>query len=390
MSLRWTDRPGRWSLLAAGVGEGAQAPEIELTWPRDASTPWLWPGVGVGALLLLAGLFLLLARRGGTTPAEPAADGAGTAPLGTTEPATPGGTATADGADAGRAGVAASLGRRWPVSLRTPGAGDGAPSDVAPADAPDAPAAHGADRTESSASAAGIESSAAGGADAPVDAGAAGDEPAQRPSRPALISRRSRRRAEASEPAPEEAPAAVAPASDTPAPGTPAEPVSAEEPAPAGRRWGFAPVFGGSPAPAQAPAPAAWPAPAPQPPAPQPAATQQATPQPTPPSAPPAAVPGDAAAEAPTATGSLPRLTRRELRAQEEARKAAEQTGITGRLRALTGQIPAVRPAAPQPPADPAAAPPRASRSQAWRQAWGFDPESADRPTDNDTEGGAR
>lgn len=97
-----------------------------------------------------------------------------------------------------------------------------------------------------------------------------------------------------------------------------------------------------------------------------------------------------AAPDLATTTGSMPRLTRRELRAQEEARRAAEQTGFTGRLRALTGSVPVVRPTPTPPQAqDPAAPPSRASRSQAWREAWGFDPDGS-RGTDDDTEGGAR
>ncbi|WP_127131689.1 hypothetical protein [Georgenia sp. SYP-B2076] len=60
--LRWDDTPGRWSLLAATDGT-APAPEITLRWPVTASTPWLVPGVIVGAVLLLAGLALLVLDR---------------------------------------------------------------------------------------------------------------------------------------------------------------------------------------------------------------------------------------------------------------------------------------------------------------------------------------
>jgi hypothetical protein len=82
-SLRWSDRPGRWVLLAAGVGEGAQAPTLELTWPRTVETPYLWPGVGAGAFLLLAGVVLLLTarRRKGTADRVEDAD----APTGGTD-----------------------------------------------------------------------------------------------------------------------------------------------------------------------------------------------------------------------------------------------------------------------------------------------------------------
>ncbi|WP_264029863.1 hypothetical protein [Cellulosimicrobium sp. SH8] len=55
-SLRWSDQPGRWQLLVAGVGEGAVAPTLELSWPREVETPLLWPGVIGGAVLILLGL----------------------------------------------------------------------------------------------------------------------------------------------------------------------------------------------------------------------------------------------------------------------------------------------------------------------------------------------
>ncbi len=55
-SLRWSDQPGRWQLLVAGVGEGAVAPTLELSWPREVETPFLWPGVIGGGVLVLLGL----------------------------------------------------------------------------------------------------------------------------------------------------------------------------------------------------------------------------------------------------------------------------------------------------------------------------------------------
>ncbi|MFH5824062.1 hypothetical protein [Georgenia sp. AZ-5] len=64
--LSWEDREGRWSLVAATDGT-APAPQVSLTWPVEVRTPWLVPGLVVGAVLLLAGLTLLavdlLARR---------------------------------------------------------------------------------------------------------------------------------------------------------------------------------------------------------------------------------------------------------------------------------------------------------------------------------------
>ena len=66
VELSWEDRPGRWSLVAATDGTGP-APLLELEWGRSVSTPWLLPGIIVGALLLLAGGAMLvldgLARR---------------------------------------------------------------------------------------------------------------------------------------------------------------------------------------------------------------------------------------------------------------------------------------------------------------------------------------
>ena len=64
-SMRWTEQPGRVVLLAAGVGENAEAPTLELTWPRPASTPYLWPGVLGGSFVLILGIFMAIgARRG--------------------------------------------------------------------------------------------------------------------------------------------------------------------------------------------------------------------------------------------------------------------------------------------------------------------------------------
>ncbi|MBD8063557.1 hypothetical protein [Oceanitalea stevensii] len=64
--LSWSDSPGRWSLVAATDGTGP-APEIELEWGRQVSTPWLVPGIVVGVLALVAGVTMLvldvLARR---------------------------------------------------------------------------------------------------------------------------------------------------------------------------------------------------------------------------------------------------------------------------------------------------------------------------------------
>ncbi|WP_129338473.1 hypothetical protein [Cellulomonas endophytica] len=45
---------GRWLLLAATTGSGD--PTLSLSWPRVVTTPWLWPLVTAGALLVLVAL----------------------------------------------------------------------------------------------------------------------------------------------------------------------------------------------------------------------------------------------------------------------------------------------------------------------------------------------
>lgn len=64
--LSWTDSPGRWSLVAATDGAGP-APELELEWGREVSTPWLVPAIIIGAIAIVAGATMLvldvLARR---------------------------------------------------------------------------------------------------------------------------------------------------------------------------------------------------------------------------------------------------------------------------------------------------------------------------------------
>ncbi|MCP2284771.1 hypothetical protein APR04_003694 [Promicromonospora umidemergens] len=63
VSLRWTEEPGRVVLLAAGVGKDAEAPTLELTWPRPVTTPYLWPGVLGGSFLLILGVFIAIGAR---------------------------------------------------------------------------------------------------------------------------------------------------------------------------------------------------------------------------------------------------------------------------------------------------------------------------------------
>ena len=56
--LVWPAQEGRWSLLAVSTGESA--PTLSLAWPRVVTTPWLWPCVAVGTLLVLLAAWLLL------------------------------------------------------------------------------------------------------------------------------------------------------------------------------------------------------------------------------------------------------------------------------------------------------------------------------------------
>ncbi|WP_426594735.1 hypothetical protein ACPPVS_04175 [Cellulomonas sp. McL0617] len=57
-SLEWPQQEGRWSLIA--VSTGASAPHLTLAWPRTVTTPWLWPAVVVGLLLVLLSVWLLV------------------------------------------------------------------------------------------------------------------------------------------------------------------------------------------------------------------------------------------------------------------------------------------------------------------------------------------
>jgi len=55
-SLEWDAGSSDQVLLAAVAGEGAGAPRLELTWPREVTTPLMWPGIVVGAVLVLVGV----------------------------------------------------------------------------------------------------------------------------------------------------------------------------------------------------------------------------------------------------------------------------------------------------------------------------------------------
>lgn|GEM_PF-328899 len=56
--ITWTAQPGRWSVLAVSTGDAP--PRVSLAWPQVVTTPWLWPCVVIGSLLVLAAAALLL------------------------------------------------------------------------------------------------------------------------------------------------------------------------------------------------------------------------------------------------------------------------------------------------------------------------------------------
>ncbi|QZN86518.1 hypothetical protein [Cellulomonas sp. C5510] len=57
-TLEWPAHDGRWSLLAVSLGDSA--PVLDLAWPQTVTTPWLWPGVAAGVLLLAVAAVLLV------------------------------------------------------------------------------------------------------------------------------------------------------------------------------------------------------------------------------------------------------------------------------------------------------------------------------------------
>jgi len=74
--LVWPAQSGRWSLLA--VSRGAAEPTLQISWPRVVTTPWLWPCVVAGSLLVLVAGGLLLREWQGGRPGtwEPVHSGA--------------------------------------------------------------------------------------------------------------------------------------------------------------------------------------------------------------------------------------------------------------------------------------------------------------------------
>lgn len=309
VSMRWTEEPGRVVLLAAGVGKNAEAPTLELTWPRPVNTPYLWPGVLGGGFLLILGVFMAIGARRGK-------GGKGSRKSGAGKGRTPSAVRTRrpDSDLPRRDEVFGIDGDRSSPSAHEPAAGFppalGDPADGGTSVFPPAgPVRPGQGAPVPTASEPEQERTQAWGPPAPfggaapiapqpVPEPAPTPEPVAAPAASIRGIRRSRRTQ-----APGAAPAAPAPA-----------------PAPAQR-----PSFGGAVAPEQTPAPSAAPAPA------------QA---------------------APAASGKP--MTRREMRMREQAQR-----------RAATGAMPAVPQSEPEP--EPEAEQPQtpSSRAAAWRQTWG-------------------
>jgi len=72
-SLTWSGADTRALLLTTAVGaDGSMtAPALTLAWTQKVSTPWEWPGIALGALLLALGVILLVRTR---RPAQDQAD----------------------------------------------------------------------------------------------------------------------------------------------------------------------------------------------------------------------------------------------------------------------------------------------------------------------------
>lgn len=116
-NLRWSDQAGRWSLIVVGDGAAGSPPALSLTWPRQVTTPWLWPGVVGGSVLAAAGVLLLIVALRGPGAGEPAAPAAarsvrsvgrtGRAGKDAGDKGVPGGGGTASGSTGGSGGSTA-------------------------------------------------------------------------------------------------------------------------------------------------------------------------------------------------------------------------------------------------------------------------------------------
>ncbi|MBC7290882.1 MAG: hypothetical protein H5T83_06050, partial [Actinotalea sp.] len=107
VELQWRAEEGRWSVLAVSL-DATVAPTLTLTWAQEVTTPWLVPGLVVGAVLFLAGVALLLLalRSRRSRRRQEDAPGPSSAPL-PPRPAPTASGASAAGASSGAAGAVA-------------------------------------------------------------------------------------------------------------------------------------------------------------------------------------------------------------------------------------------------------------------------------------------
>ena len=145
-TLAWDATSTDQVLLVAAVGEDAAAPQLTLSWPREVTTPLLWPGVALGVLLVVLGLIYGILTRGRRRRATAQEVVAAPAPA---EPTPAGGTpatgsltrrqlrelAEREEAEAAAAAAAAPRQKRqWPWTGAIPVVKQTDPTDVAEQD----------------------------------------------------------------------------------------------------------------------------------------------------------------------------------------------------------------------------------------------------------------
>ena len=140
--LTWTPQAGRWTLLVAGGGEGAKAPVVVLSWPQTVTTPWLVPGVAVGAVLLALGIALgvrlwIRARRSEQALWHAVETGAIPIVVGSSPTSGGAGPGTAGSASGGRGSAGPGSPGLGGTATGAPGSAQAGSTGLAPAD--DAP-----------------------------------------------------------------------------------------------------------------------------------------------------------------------------------------------------------------------------------------------------------
>ncbi|MCL1900024.1 MAG: hypothetical protein FWG11_05880, partial [Promicromonosporaceae bacterium] len=365
-TLRWDDRPGRWVLLAASVGDDAPAPVVEFSWRREVTTPLVAPLVIPGGFLIVVGLAWLAfsLRRGRAVP----------------EPKKP--QATVDTADLkdwlddeNSLPVEASPASATPTAGALIFAPVEKADDSAAVAASEPAASPEADTTSaSSAPATPKPGTSTPGTSAETDEAPPITSSIELPSRREQRAQAAKRR-RGGQPASPSSPPAAFPAgvSDETA-GTKPEGQPSVSWAPFGQASASQTSAGPSP---DAPAGRATAATVPA----------AAVPDASAPAAAPDAAVSDAAVPSGPVTASVNLPTRRQLREAALAQRAAENPSLAARVKgALTGSIPVVAPPPrPTPGQEEPEAPEqtvtgltravRRTRSEAWREAWGIDDE---------------